>query len=383
MGSSEKSRFLSWIEEKGNLQSVLTIPNLSDGIRSVIDDKEQYAYDDRTSSARLCVQVQGTQYEGRSPRIESIRKGNPLKLRREPDNPFNANNIAVQNKAGQSLGNLPADLANLLAPLLDSGEAELHNIQAGFVEPLSKRSSKAKKALLYVAFTVKLKKTDYSKLAGCTVCLLGGEQGSEFLRKMQQFAGNTPHRIWVQELQVLHCKMPVAQAKLIFELYNRYHREYDEENNETGYFGLDNLEEEVACAREKMRKEKQPGLSYDAPKDNDISLPDFIQAQIQKEPQRYGSVKAYFADAENTSHLLETIFKADSLGQETYHWLDQTPVTDAEFQEVAAQGCFNHWYDVAELFPAEGLPVDLNDEDVVSIFGTGKFLAFADLSYGC
>lgn len=51
MRNSEKTRFLSWIEEKGNLQSLLTISNLSDGIRSVIDDKEQYTYDDRTSSA--------------------------------------------------------------------------------------------------------------------------------------------------------------------------------------------------------------------------------------------------------------------------------------------------------------------------------------------
>lgn len=384
MGSSEKARFLSWLKEKGDLQAVLTIPNVADGIRSVIDAKEQFIYDNRSNSAKLCVQVQGTQYEGRSPRIESIQKGNPLKLRREPDNAFNTNNIAVQNKVGQSLGNLPADLANVLAPLLDRGEAELHNIQASFVEPLSKRSSKAKKALLYVTFTVKLKKTDYSKLAGCTLCLLGGDQGGgDSLRRLQALTGNAFHSTWVQELQVLHCKMPVEQAKLIFELYNRYHREYDDENNETGYFGLDNLEEEVACAREKMRKEKLPGLSYDAPKDEKISMLDFAQEQIQKEPQRYGSVKAYFSDAEDSYHLLENIFKADSLGQETYYWLDQTPVTDAQYQEVAAQGCFNHWYDVAELFPAEGVPIDLNNEDVVSIFGTGKFLAFADLSYGC
>ena len=293
MGSSEKYRFLSWLKEKGDLQSVLTIPNVADGIRSVIDAKEQFIYDNRSNSAKLCVQVQGTQYEGRGPRIESIQKGNPLKLRREPDNAFNANNIAVQNKAGKSLGNLPADLANVLSPLLDSGEAELHNIQASHVEPLSKRSAKAKRALLYVSFTVKLKKTDYSKLAGCTLCLLGGDQGGgDSLRRLQALTGNAFHSTWVQELQVLHCKMPVEQAKLIFELYNRYHREYDDENNETGYFGLDNLEEEVACAREKMRKEKLPGLSYDAPKDEKISLLDFAQEQIQKEPQRYDAVKS-------------------------------------------------------------------------------------------
>lgn len=102
---------------------------------------ELYAYDAQSNSVKLCVQVQGTQYEGRSSRIESIRKGNPLKLRWEPENPYSVNNIAVQNKADQSLGNLPADLGGMLSPLLDAGEAELHNIQASHVEPLSKRSA--------------------------------------------------------------------------------------------------------------------------------------------------------------------------------------------------------------------------------------------------
>lgn len=53
MRSSEKTRFLSWIEEKGTLQSILTIRNLSDGIRSVIDDKEG---DSCTALIRICTQ---------------------------------------------------------------------------------------------------------------------------------------------------------------------------------------------------------------------------------------------------------------------------------------------------------------------------------------
>lgn len=383
MGNSEKQRFLSWVDEKGELQSILAIPNIADGVRGVVDTREQYAYDARSNSVKLCVQVQGTQYEGRAPRIESIQKGNSLKLRREPENPYSANNIAVLNKAGQSLGNLPADLANLLSPLLDAGEAELHNIQASHVEPLSKRSSKAKKPLLYVSFTVKLKKADYSN-SGCTVCLLGGDQGGgDSLRRLQALTGSPRHSTWVQELRVLHCKMSAEEAKLIFELYNRYSREYDEDNNDTGYLGLDNLEEEVTCAREKMRKEKTPGLDYSAPQNRDTPLPDFIREQIRKEPQRYGSVKAYFEGLGKDANIPEAIFEKDSMGEEVYYWLDQTPVTKDQFQEVAAQGVFGHWYNVAELFPAGALPVDLEEEDTISIFGTGKFLAFADLSYGC
>jgi hypothetical protein len=40
-------------------------------------------------------------------------------------------------------------------------------------------------------------------------------------------------------------------------------------------------------------------------------------------------------------------------------------------------------YNVAELFAPGELPFDLNDPDTVSVFGTGKFEALADLSYGC
>lgn len=386
MEDSNKKLFLDWIEQKSGMQSILSIPNISGNVRRVVDEHEQYSYDSRISSAKLCIQVQGTQYEGRGPRIESISKGDVLKLSREPNNPHSSNTISVQNGAGQSLGNLPAELADLLSPLLDEGKAELHGIQADYVEPLSKRSSKVKKALLYVSFTVKLNKTDYRNRSGCIVCLLGGEQGCDFLRKIQAFSGNYDtimNSLWVQKLRVLHCRMEVEQAKLVFELYNRYFNEYDENKNDDGYFGLDNLEDEVVVARKKMREMKKDELDYSGPKNAHISLIEFARTEIEKDRERYGSISNCFAVSKDERWSFQRIFEKDSIGDEIYYWVDQTPVSNTKFQEIEAQGAFGHWYDVAELFSPEGVPVDLEDEDVVSIFGTDKFLAFADLSYGC
>lgn len=382
---NDREKFLSWVKRKNSGQEVMKKLKIGDCLREGFDERESYAYDERTTSARICVQVQGTMYEGRSPRIEFVTKGDSLKLQRETDYTYNVGNISVQNKKGESLGNLSVELCNVLSPLLDCEEATLNDIKADYVKPLSKCSSQDKKARLYVSFNVKLKKVDYSKISGCTVCLLGGEQGSDFTRQIDALFGtsNYLNGIWVQELRVLHCKMDIEQAKLIFELYNRYHKEYDEDNNETGYFGLDNLEEEVFAARQKMRSEKIAGLDYSGPEnseDEDIELMKFIQEQIRKEPKRYGSVEAYFAKQEDDPWLLQHIFKDDSVGEEIYYWQDQTHITDSEFDVL---GGFYHWYEIAELFPVGKLPVNLEDEDTVSIMGTNKFLAFADLYYGC
>ena len=97
-------------------------------------------------------EVQGTQYEGRNDRIEKLKIGDKLSLHREPDNEHDKNAIELRNKNG-SIGHLPWQAANLLAPAIDaqSIEAEAEVIE---VTPLSQRSKKAKKALLNVKIVV-------------------------------------------------------------------------------------------------------------------------------------------------------------------------------------------------------------------------------------
>lgn len=97
-------------------------------------------------------EVQGTQYEGRNDRIEKIKVGDKLKLFREPDNDHDLNAIELKNRSG-SIGHLPWNAANLLSPAIDAGliKAEAEVVE---VTPLSQRSNKAKKALLYVKILI-------------------------------------------------------------------------------------------------------------------------------------------------------------------------------------------------------------------------------------
>lgn len=94
------------------------------------------------------IEVSGTQYEGRSERIEKVKLGDKLELVREPNNIYDNNAILLQNKYG-SLGHLPSYIAEILAPLLDREEVICTAIVSEVV-PLSKRSGRSRKAILKV-----------------------------------------------------------------------------------------------------------------------------------------------------------------------------------------------------------------------------------------
>jgi hypothetical protein len=100
------------------------------------------------------VELAGTQYDGRNDRIEHVSVGDQLELVREPENIYDKNAIDVQNESG-SLGHLPRDVVASLAALLDMGAVSC-TATVYEVLPLSKRSSKAKKAILKVRLTYTL-----------------------------------------------------------------------------------------------------------------------------------------------------------------------------------------------------------------------------------
>jgi len=316
-------------------------------------------FDVDKEEAVLTLEVVGTQFEGRAQRIEKIRVGDVLHLVREPQNEKDAQNISVRNQNGESLGNLPANANRVLAPVIDQNLSKKITAKVCEVVPLSKRGSRAKKAILKLKITL-----DLAGAVCSTVCKLGGDQVN----------------IWAQHLTVHYCTMPTAHLKLLFEAYNRYSREYeklDKGENDTSYAGLDNLEEEIRAAREKMQADRVAGLDYSKGNVGDeIWCGTYFQMLMNSEPERYGVLKEYHLPSYAN---LQEIISEYTLAEKHYYWRDQTRVSQEEFDA----DFFNHWYDVMELYDGKELPVDLNDEDVVSIFGCGKFEAFADLSYGC
>lgn len=335
-----------------------------------VGDVNTYAsYDEAKKTVVLSTEVQGTAYEGRSDRIENILKDDVVKVERNPSKEYDLNALEVKNSRGESLGNLGSDVAAVLSPLIDREIATIENAKVSYVEPLSKRSKKAKKAILYIELTVRMSEIELDISKGCVVCLLGGDQ----------------IRTWAQKLTVYKCDIPMEEAILLFELYNRYHGEYEENNNSLGYLGLDNLAEEVICAREKMRENRIEGYDYDRKEEAD-SFEKYVLKMAEAEPERYGKIADYIdleIEEDDFENELSKIFADHALDSQEYYWLDQTRVNSAEWNKETFDG-FNHWYEVIELYsPDQLLPFDLKDEDVVSIFGFEKFAAFADLSYGC
>ena len=113
-------------------------------------DQSDGTYDETTGELVLRFESKGTRYDGRTEQIEKVRPGDGIQVVREPENPFNHNNFHLLTKKGHSVGNMPAELCNAIAPLYDSGDLIFLGAAVSFVEPISKRSRHAKQAMLFV-----------------------------------------------------------------------------------------------------------------------------------------------------------------------------------------------------------------------------------------
>ena len=82
--------------------------------------------------------------------IERLRVDDPITLQRDPQNPYNPNNFVLRTTRGEDVGNMPAELCNVVAPLYDAGSLRFEHAAVSFVEPLSKRSRHARQAVLFV-----------------------------------------------------------------------------------------------------------------------------------------------------------------------------------------------------------------------------------------
>lgn len=98
----------------------------------------------------------GTRYDGRTEQIENIRCGEEVCVVRDPDNKFNSNNFMLFTAKGINIGNMPAELCNVIAPLYDAEKLSFIGAKVSFVDPISKRSRYAKQATLFVELIIKL-----------------------------------------------------------------------------------------------------------------------------------------------------------------------------------------------------------------------------------
>ena len=113
---------------------------------------EQYlgTYNPDAGSFLIRFEAKGTRYNGRTAQIEKVNAGDAIRLKREPENKFNSNNFVLMTEKNFDVGNMPAELCNVIAPLYDSGELTVDSAKVSFVDPISKRSRHAKQAVLFV-----------------------------------------------------------------------------------------------------------------------------------------------------------------------------------------------------------------------------------------
>lgn len=119
-------------------------------------DKSEGLYDSLSGNILLRFESRGTRYDGRTEQIEKVKFGDLIQVVREKENSFNTNNFMLLTRKGQNVGNMPAELCNVIAPLFDEGCLVFEKASVSFVEPISTRSRHAKQAILFVELRAKL-----------------------------------------------------------------------------------------------------------------------------------------------------------------------------------------------------------------------------------
>ena len=113
---------------------------------------EQYCgvFDENSNTLVLRTESKGLRYEERTPRLNNLSVNAPVQLLREPGNTFNENNIIILSENEENLGNLSAELCNVISPLLDPGYVVIDDAHVSYVEKIRDRSRYAKQGVLFI-----------------------------------------------------------------------------------------------------------------------------------------------------------------------------------------------------------------------------------------
>lgn len=125
----------------------------------MMENLDQYygSYDEASQKIVIKTEVKGLRYEGRTPRLEKLSAGDSVMVVREEDNTYNSNNFMVNTTDGKSLGNMPAELCNVIAPLYDMGCLTIDDTTVSYLEKIQERSRYAKQGVLFIELTLHLR----------------------------------------------------------------------------------------------------------------------------------------------------------------------------------------------------------------------------------
>lgn len=152
MKSEEKSAFfleINKIHSRHELSSTIAPDYFEPGNMEYLEQSEGI-YHPQTGIFLLRFEAKGTRYEGRTEQIEKVKLGDPVWLQRDRENTYNSNNFRILTQKDKDIGNVPAELCNVLAPLYDTDQIKFVSASVSYVEPLSIRSRHAKQAILFI-----------------------------------------------------------------------------------------------------------------------------------------------------------------------------------------------------------------------------------------
>ena len=152
---SDLLEFVSELQRKYELSKTVSNDYYEPGM---MENLEQYkgVYDENNKVIVLRIEAKGLRYDNRTQNLERLTGGETVQIIRDESNLFNHNNFMIQNKT-DSLGNLPAELCNALAPLYDAGCAVIKTATVSYIERIRDRSRYAKQGVLFVELQIQLK----------------------------------------------------------------------------------------------------------------------------------------------------------------------------------------------------------------------------------
>ena len=124
----------------------------------MMENLEQYrGFSDDYGNYAIRVDVKGLRYENRSAKLKKCKVGDELKIIRDTQNSYNANNFNVSLSDGFIMGTLPSNFCDAIAPLYDLGFLVIEKAFISYIEQLNERSRYAKQGVMFVEMHVHLR----------------------------------------------------------------------------------------------------------------------------------------------------------------------------------------------------------------------------------
>lgn len=148
-------REIEKLEEKYKLSQNLPEDYFEPGNMEYLD-KYRGVYNKEKNLIGIRTDVKGLRYEGRTLKLENMNIGDAINIRRENSNRYNYNNFSVFDENGYNLGNLSAELCNVIAPIYDAGYLTMEKSAVSFIEKIGERSRYAMQGVLFIEIVMKI-----------------------------------------------------------------------------------------------------------------------------------------------------------------------------------------------------------------------------------